>query len=99
MALFFTYKKQDHINGPGVEDIKATFERICEHLKDGTYDSGIDAYTMCDTMNGLYKYITNTSKGKAMHDVTLKMVTTWIETSCYSPLHCRIIRLFWATLG
>lgn len=59
----FSLKRQDHVNGPNVIDMKVTIENFCAELRSGKYDDGIDPESMCTTMVSFYQYITGTSEG------------------------------------
>lgn len=59
-------KRTVHVEGPSVNELKTTFENICDELNSGYYQSGIDPETMANMMVQLYRHITNTSNGKPL---------------------------------
>jgi len=63
---FINLTRKAYVNGGDVNDIRITFENLCEELSDSRYDSGIDAETMVGTLSGIYKYITGTLNGRPL---------------------------------
>lgn len=60
------FNRTKYVEGGDIDDIRVTFENLMGRLQDSKYDEGIDADTMVLTIADIYKYVTDTSRGKAL---------------------------------
>lgn len=60
------FNRTKYVEGGDIDDIRITFENLMGRLQDSKYDEGIDADTMVLTIVDIYKYVTDTSRGKAL---------------------------------
>jgi hypothetical protein len=60
------FNRTKYVEGGDIDDIRITFENLMGRLQDSKYDEGIDADTMVLTIADIYKYVTDTSRGKAL---------------------------------
>lgn len=85
--MTFLLRKNSHVDGPSADNIKITFENLCQEFHGSVYENGIDPETATVLIHDLYKWLVGLSDSSPIRlpapvdDVGDKHRVMWPEGS------------------